>query len=468
MVQGTRPSKKLTNIKDVKRYLQVATIATDGLLVVKRDEPLGPSRECIIVPRQILDGLLTALHIQLSHPSSHQLKQVAKRHLFALDLDKAIDRVTQGCHCCTALRQAPRLRVDQTSCPPPDTVGISFAAGVLKRSRQLILVVRECVTAFTSTALIDNEQHQTLRDALIRLCIPLRPLDGPMAIIRTDPASGFKALANDDLLLHHRLKLELGDAKNANKNPVAERAVQELERELVRLDSTGGQVSQVDLATATAALNSRLRSRGLSAREMRFQRDQFTNHQISTSDQHLITKQHEQRSTNHPYSAKSKVPVADVSPTSLYPVEVGDLVYLYSDGNKVRSRDRYLVVSVDGLWCNVRKFAGAQLRSARYRVRKSDCFRVPPDLADPSRRDQVSTDSDESSDDELPHEPPRPPCPPVIPQAISSPGPKDPPDSHATNIDSDNMDARELPPSSRSGRERHRPSRFDDYVTEFA
>ena len=126
------------------------------------------------------------------------------------------------------------------------------------------------------------------------------------------------------------------------------------------------------------------------------------------------------------------------------------------------------IVSVDGQWCNVRKFAGAQLRSARYRVRKSDCFRVPSDLAEPSRRDQVPTDSDESSDDELPHEPPRPPCPPAIPQAISSPGPKDPPDSHATNIDSDNMDARELPPSSRSGRERRHPSRFDDYVTEFA
>ena len=34
LVQGTWPSKKLTNIKDVKRYLQVASIATDGLLVV--------------------------------------------------------------------------------------------------------------------------------------------------------------------------------------------------------------------------------------------------------------------------------------------------------------------------------------------------------------------------------------------------------------------------------------------------
>ena len=65
LAQGTRPSKKLTNIKDVKRYSQVASIADDGLLVVQRHDPLSPTRECIIVPRQALDGLLTALHIQL-------------------------------------------------------------------------------------------------------------------------------------------------------------------------------------------------------------------------------------------------------------------------------------------------------------------------------------------------------------------------------------------------------------------
>ena len=73
LAQGTRPSKKLTNIKDVKRYLQVASIAADGLLVVQRHDPLSPTRECIIVPRQALDGLLTAFHIQLGHPSCHQL-----------------------------------------------------------------------------------------------------------------------------------------------------------------------------------------------------------------------------------------------------------------------------------------------------------------------------------------------------------------------------------------------------------
>ena len=49
LVQGTRPSKKLANITDVKPYLQVASVEDDGLLVVRRHEPLSPSRECIIL-----------------------------------------------------------------------------------------------------------------------------------------------------------------------------------------------------------------------------------------------------------------------------------------------------------------------------------------------------------------------------------------------------------------------------------
>ena len=39
--QGTHPSKKLTTIKDVKRYINAATIANDGLLVVRHTTPLA-------------------------------------------------------------------------------------------------------------------------------------------------------------------------------------------------------------------------------------------------------------------------------------------------------------------------------------------------------------------------------------------------------------------------------------------
>ena len=42
--QGTRPSRKQTDIRDVKRYLQVASLSKDGLLVVRRDEAFAPAR----------------------------------------------------------------------------------------------------------------------------------------------------------------------------------------------------------------------------------------------------------------------------------------------------------------------------------------------------------------------------------------------------------------------------------------
>ena len=106
--QGTRPSRKRTNIKDIKRYLNVATISRDGLLVVKRKQPFASAIDAIVVPRSVLEGLLTALHIRLSHPSRHQLQLVVQRHFFALDMTDSITRVTAACHTCCA-PEAPKL-----------------------------------------------------------------------------------------------------------------------------------------------------------------------------------------------------------------------------------------------------------------------------------------------------------------------------------------------------------------------
>ena len=144
----------------------------------------------------MLAGLLTALHIQHSHPSSHQLKSVTKRYLYALDMDKAIDQVTQACFTCAAFGQVPKVREHQSSCLPPDVVGISFASDVLTHSGQLVLVLRECVTSFTTTTLLMDKHLKTLHDVLIRQCMQLWPLDGSPAIVCTDPATGFKALVD--------------------------------------------------------------------------------------------------------------------------------------------------------------------------------------------------------------------------------------------------------------------------------
>lgn len=120
-------SNRVTNAKDVKRYLNTTTLAKDGLLIVRRHTPLVSSSECIVVPRNVL-------------------RLVVSRYFYALDLEAAIQHTSKGCHQCAALAKSPSFAVEQSSCDPPEAVGSSFAADVLKRAHQLILVVRECVT----------------------------------------------------------------------------------------------------------------------------------------------------------------------------------------------------------------------------------------------------------------------------------------------------------------------------------
>ena len=160
--QGTRPSKKATNIKDIKRYLQVATITSDGLIVVRKTDPFSPVRECVIVPRSVFPGLVTALHIKLNHPSPHQLKQVIRRYFFALDLDRYVDEVYSACHHCASLCSFPKPLVEQSTSDLPPSVGTTFAADIIRRERQFILVLHECVTSYTQAMLIDGEDHATL------------------------------------------------------------------------------------------------------------------------------------------------------------------------------------------------------------------------------------------------------------------------------------------------------------------
>ena len=87
-------------------------------------------------------------------------------------------------------------------------------------------------------------------------------------MIRVDPARGFMALRNDETLKSLRLSLEIDRDKNLNKNLVAERAILELEEELLIQEPISGPVSQLGLAIAVARLNSRIRYSCLSSSEL--------------------------------------------------------------------------------------------------------------------------------------------------------------------------------------------------------
>lgn len=149
----------------------------------------------------------------------------------------------------------------------------------MKREKQLIFIMQECFSSFTSVLIIEDEKQRRL--AIIQSCVELRSMDGPFAVVRPDPVPGFQALANDPILKSYLISIALGRFKNANKNLVAERAVQDVREHILRIDPTARVVSSLLLSLAVASVNCWIRQGDLTAREMLSQRDQFTNREFA-------------------------------------------------------------------------------------------------------------------------------------------------------------------------------------------
>lgn len=401
--QGTRPSKKATRIPDVKRYLKDVVIASDGLLVVRDTQPFQPPRERIVVPRTVVDGLLTALHIRFCHPSKYQTKRLFTRYFYALDVDKVNQTVASSCHFCQSVMSIPKHLQPQSSSEPPTSIGSYFAADVMRRYRQCVLILRETVSSFTAASLIASEKHDDLRNAILVMSADLRSLCDGGITIRVDSAPGFVALQKDPILLSHGIRLDIGQVKNVNKNPVAERAIEELGLEILQLSPEGGPISAVTLALAVSHMNSRIRRDGLSSREIWTQRDQLTGEQLPIVDRQIILCQDFSREHNHMASAKSKARGHTRSRSNM--ISVGDLVFLVGEKDKTKAREKYLVVRVDtDLSCQLRKFTSSQFRSKVYTVPMSQCYLVQPTvLAQSSQgpiRGQYSKPLDSDSDDD--------------------------------------------------------------------
>ena len=113
--QGTCHSKKITSLKDWKHYLNVATIAWDGLLGVPGGHPIAATNHCIVALCQVLDGMLEAIQLQLSHRHAANSRPC---YLFALDMAPAIHRVTEAWYQCLSLHRVSQIVVPQVStCP---------------------------------------------------------------------------------------------------------------------------------------------------------------------------------------------------------------------------------------------------------------------------------------------------------------------------------------------------------------
>ena len=215
-------------------------------------------------------------------------------------------------------------------------------------------------------------------------------------VIRIDNAPGFLPLKNDSQLQKHGIHLDLGRKKNPNKNPVADKAIQELEKEILRNDPSGATVSNLTLQLITGQLNCMIRDRGLSAKEIVLQREQVTGKQLTFNDSMLADKQHEFRKRNHGPSASSKAR-APAPPTS--DIVVGDLVYIKSELNKFKARDRYIVMSLDNGFACIQKLSNDKLMSTKYTVPITTIFKIlGKDNSRPNINDNDVLDTESDSD----------------------------------------------------------------------
>ena len=78
--------------------------------------------------------------------------------------------------------------------------------------------------------------------------------------------------------------------------------------------------------------------------------------QLPIDDTNIIRTQHQQRLRNRPYSERSKCPKETRVHTPFHKIAVGDLVYLRTERDKTKARNRYLVVLIDHPWCFIKKF----------------------------------------------------------------------------------------------------------------
>ena len=185
----------------------------------------------------------------------------------------------------------PKILLDDST-TAPHGIGTHLAADVVERNTQKILVVRDTLSQFIKTAIIPNQTTDTLRQALLSLVLDMLPDMG--ATIRVDGATAFQALereskTNGSLLNKLNIKIEVGRLLNKNKNPDAENAVKELEKEILRYVQAKGAISQTDLDIVTRNINSRIRANGLSAKEIMYRRDMITNEDIVLKEESIKT-----------------------------------------------------------------------------------------------------------------------------------------------------------------------------------
>ena len=321
---------------DVRQYCREATIANDGLLVVKAEPDMmsgNLSRERIVVPKPLVPALLYHLH---NHNDQHSVKSQQKanfsRQFYAIHLDKHLELLYKNCYKCSVVQKLPKeiiVNETKTDVKGPQT---HFHADVIKRALQNILTIRDHFSSYQDAMIIHSEKAQDLKEGLIILTSSMRrPSD---IYISVDNSPGFKSLltSSDKELENLKINLVKTDELNKNANAIIDKGCQELEEELKRLKPEGTQIKTATLKLAILNLNSKLRRRGnISAYEINSARDQNTGENMELDDESLRSNQKDKRKDTR--DRKNKV------------INVGDTVTATNKSDKHKANDIFIVTS---------------------------------------------------------------------------------------------------------------------------
>ena len=136
-------------------YSQGRLHVTNGLVKVTNPESESYGG-AIVIPTSIYPGLVNAVHIRLDHPSKAQLTGLAARYFYTPGWRSIINDVVDSCHQCSLTKKLPKVLLHDTS-SVPEKIGSNFAADVLEREGQKILIVRECISQFTRAQIITDQ-----------------------------------------------------------------------------------------------------------------------------------------------------------------------------------------------------------------------------------------------------------------------------------------------------------------------
>ena len=360
--------KRLHNMYKVGKLVKAA----DGLITVINSDPGKGQSQAISIPSNMYPGLIQALHLKLDHPSKVQLQKLSARYFYSPGFARVIEEIATNCTVCASLKKLPQEIFSQST-ERTETFGSNFSSDVLRMHNQKIFITREKLSQFTIANIIDDETAESLRQVLLQQVAQLIPDTG--ARIQVDCATGCQKLraeseSEGSIFQKLGIVIDLGRTLNINKNPVIENAIKEFHKEHLKINPAGGPVTKLELVLIMKNMNSRIRNRGLSSKEIMIQRDQVTHESKSVCDSDLADEQYEKRKQNHP--AEFALPQQDFS--------VGDIVFLKSDLNKLKAREMYRIVELfqknDEPCARLQK-TEKQFRAKQYEAKLAEIFLVP-------------------------------------------------------------------------------------------